>query len=438
MTDRNSAPKIAGEIAVQSNYPASSKGSAHLGIEVRDADGSVEQVAVHVREPRKVLVELRLPPVGRRVEHLEQAHQPRAEVGAIGGRALFDEVQEDVARLEDARVVGEQAEHDPHQEQLQVVTVVAGRLQRVVLPRDQLGRLDVDRVLIAERPALHADDEPELLQVLRQVGECEAGLLAFVPVEKLECLEVAEKLEAGALAFRRRVEVRAWPAHERRSGRARRSSARPAGRPGPNKVDEAGGVVASRRTRSSYRATSRRRLPKISKNSLQKLWVSPFSYVASAHSRAKLAARVRISFHESLIAAVSRSRSIQKAQDRDHSSENRECLRQHRTRETPRQTSFEGGQIRALYFTQLVEVGAGGQLAALVGGGVLSDIDHGDGKRLVGAGGSQHPHGRRGVLVGSFFLAEKESGREFTAEDEQVLVLFAAQAATAIANARTH
>ena len=44
----------------------------------------------------------------------------------------------------------------------------------------------------------------------------------------------------------------------------------------------------------------------------------------------------------------------------------------------------------------------------------------------------------RGVLVGSFFLAEKESGREFTAEDEQVLVLFAAQAATAIANARTH
>ncbi len=44
----------------------------------------------------------------------------------------------------------------------------------------------------------------------------------------------------------------------------------------------------------------------------------------------------------------------------------------------------------------------------------------------------------RGVLVGSFFLAEKASGSEFTAEDEQVLVLFAAQAATAIANARTH
>ena len=48
------------------------------------------------------------------------------------------------------------------------------------------------------------------------------------------------------------------------------------------------------------------------------------------------------------------------------------------------------------------------------------------------------PMRHRGVLVGIFFLAEKASGSEFTAEDEQVLVLFAAQAATAIANARTH
>ena len=40
--------------------------------------------------------------------------------------------------------------------------------------------------------------------------------------------------------------------------------------------------------------------------------------------------------------------------------------------------------------------------------------------------------------VGNFFLAEKGGGREFTAEDEEVLVLFTSQAATAIANARTH
>ncbi|MDE2796869.1 MAG: response regulator [Gemmatimonadota bacterium] len=40
--------------------------------------------------------------------------------------------------------------------------------------------------------------------------------------------------------------------------------------------------------------------------------------------------------------------------------------------------------------------------------------------------------------VGNFFLAEKEDGRDFTSADEEVLTLFAAQAATAITNARAH
>ena len=48
------------------------------------------------------------------------------------------------------------------------------------------------------------------------------------------------------------------------------------------------------------------------------------------------------------------------------------------------------------------------------------------------------PMRHRGVLVGTFFLAEKEGGREFTDADEEVLVLFASQAAAAIVNARTH
>ena len=42
------------------------------------------------------------------------------------------------------------------------------------------------------------------------------------------------------------------------------------------------------------------------------------------------------------------------------------------------------------------------------------------------------------VHVGHFFLAGKEGAPEFTGEDEEVLVLFASQAAAAIANARTH
>ena len=48
------------------------------------------------------------------------------------------------------------------------------------------------------------------------------------------------------------------------------------------------------------------------------------------------------------------------------------------------------------------------------------------------------PMRHRGALVGTFFLGEKETGPEFTAEDEEVMALFASQAAAAIANARTH
>ena len=48
------------------------------------------------------------------------------------------------------------------------------------------------------------------------------------------------------------------------------------------------------------------------------------------------------------------------------------------------------------------------------------------------------PMRHRGEYVGLFFLAGKEGGAGFTAEDEEVLVLFASQAATAIANARTY
>ena len=48
------------------------------------------------------------------------------------------------------------------------------------------------------------------------------------------------------------------------------------------------------------------------------------------------------------------------------------------------------------------------------------------------------PMRHRGADVGNFFLAEKADGNEFTDDDEEVLVLFASQAAAAVANARTH
>ena len=50
--------------------------------------------------------------------------------------------------------------------------------------------------------------------------------------------------------------------------------------------------------------------------------------------------------------------------------------------------------------------------------------------------GTAMRHG--GLHVGHFFLGDKAGGAGFTDADEEVLVLFAAQAATAIVNARTH
>ena len=48
------------------------------------------------------------------------------------------------------------------------------------------------------------------------------------------------------------------------------------------------------------------------------------------------------------------------------------------------------------------------------------------------------PMHHRGVHVGNFYLAEKAGGAAFTDADEEVLVLFAAQAAAAIAHARAY
>ena len=48
------------------------------------------------------------------------------------------------------------------------------------------------------------------------------------------------------------------------------------------------------------------------------------------------------------------------------------------------------------------------------------------------------PMFHRGARVGHVFVGDKENGEEFTRADEEVLVMFASQAALVIANARTH
>ncbi len=79
--------------------------------------------------------------------------------------------------------------------------------ERVVQSPDQLGGFDVRRVLIPEGPSLHAEDEPERLDMRGQVREREGDDFALVEIVKLEGLEVAHQDGARAVALGQRVEI---------------------------------------------------------------------------------------------------------------------------------------------------------------------------------------------------------------------------------------
>ena len=215
---------------------------AHGRVEVGNAQRAAEQGAVDVREARQIFVERPLAAVLRRVEHLEQPRQPRPQVRAVLARAGFQQVEEDVARLEDAGVVREQAEDGAHQEPLQVVAGVAGGFQRVVQAAHAFGRAHVDRVLIPEGAPLHAQDEAEIFDVAGQVGQGEARFAALVAVEQREGLKVAQELVARPVAFGQRVEIRTglFACGVQAAAGALLFDQQHAG---PEQVDPAGGVV---------------------------------------------------------------------------------------------------------------------------------------------------------------------------------------------------
>ena len=179
----------------------------HRRVERERPQVPLEEFAVDIGKPRQVLIEGCGALVLRRVEHLEQLREPRPEIRPVLAGARLDEVEEDIARLEYPGIVGEHAEHHPHEGTFQIVAPVSSIGERIVQTPDQLGRFDVSRVLVAERPALHPEDEAERLDMCRQVREREGDGLSLVKIVKLEGLEVAHKDEARALAFRQRVEI---------------------------------------------------------------------------------------------------------------------------------------------------------------------------------------------------------------------------------------
>ena len=73
-----------------------------------------EQVSVDIRESSQIRIQRRRPLIVRRVQDLEDLRDAPSEVGTVFAGAMFDQVGERIARLEDTGVVGEQAKHEPH------------------------------------------------------------------------------------------------------------------------------------------------------------------------------------------------------------------------------------------------------------------------------------------------------------------------------------
>ena len=86
--------------------------------------------------------------------------------------------------LENAGVLGEQAEEDADQKAVQVVAGVAASLQGVVKVAHDLDGLDVDRVLLLECVLLVAGNEGELMDVTVKFGEREFVRDAALLVEQ--------------------------------------------------------------------------------------------------------------------------------------------------------------------------------------------------------------------------------------------------------------
>ena len=198
---------MAGEMAAQSKRQTSISARSHRRVEVGDVELGCEQITVDIGKSGKVFIKLGLTLVHGRIQHLEQPRKPTAKVGTVLAGPGLKQVKKNVSRLEDAGVIGEQAEHRAHQEQLQVMAAVTGHLERIMQPSHRCRGFDVDRILITEGSALHAQDEAELLDMVVQVRQRESNVFTFVQIVKLEGLEITNQDIARAGPLGQAVEI---------------------------------------------------------------------------------------------------------------------------------------------------------------------------------------------------------------------------------------
>ena len=155
---------------------ANEQGVAHVPVEVGEVEALGEEGAVDVAEAGEILVEVPLALLLGRVEDAEEAVEVHAEVGAVG-RGLVFEVKAEGVALEDAGVLGEEAEEDADEEALQIVTAVAAGFDGVVQVAHDGDGFEVDRVLVLELVLFVAGDERESVDVPVELsqGELDGG-----------------------------------------------------------------------------------------------------------------------------------------------------------------------------------------------------------------------------------------------------------------------
>ena len=174
---------------------------AHGGAEVGHRQQLFKQLAVDVGKGSDLLVERLAAPGFGRVQRLKELAQPRAQVRAIGGGALFDKGAKRLRGLKNPGVVGKQAKQQPHQQHFQRMGGVAAGLERVVQPPHALGGADVDGVLRLDLQRFVARQKAENFDVLVQVLQRKFNGFASGQLMHPKARKVADDDELGQIAL---------------------------------------------------------------------------------------------------------------------------------------------------------------------------------------------------------------------------------------------
>ena len=186
--------------------------AAHVGVEIGKGDALGEEGAVDIGEGGEVFIEVGLALVFGGVEDVEESGEFGAGIGAIEGGAVFEEELE-VLLIEDAGVIGEEAEEQADEQHAEVVTGEAAGVEGIVQAGHDFRGLDVGGVFWVELLLLVAGDEGEAADVLVQIGEGEddGGRLAFeqweigvlfrLEVVEGDALEIGDDEPAGHFLF---------------------------------------------------------------------------------------------------------------------------------------------------------------------------------------------------------------------------------------------